>query len=473
MSRRDRIRLGYYDFTFNGTLWYPGAAHGFLCAPARSGKFRDVMAQMLATWRGSCFVIDPKGQACACTSRHRAKKLGQEVWRLDPFNMLPNLPGVKWCPRLAQVDPIADLNPRSDGFGADADNIAEAVIPETLHREDSHWVESARGLVSGLVMFLKARFPRETLATVFHVVSGRDVFLVAQNACRWAEANGLTDFMAERLARFADADAPHNKEVRSMVSTAITALRFIGNRAIATSLSGSSFGFGEMKRRPITVYLILPGEYLGGNCMRWFRLIAGTAVDAYMREPSRKVPVLGVFDEYKSAVGKLGVIEAFMGLGAGYGCQLLPVLQNLSQLKELHPEGWETFLANSGFKIFFAPRDKTTSDYLSDMCGLSEARTVSKSISEGRNGELSVNLSFAQHVRQYLLPHETRNLGSNEMLVFGEDVPGVIRAGRRPYFLSPDFKGCFDPDPYEYGKEKHGRGLTRHGFGEVIYGKGF
>jgi type IV secretory pathway TraG/TraD family ATPase VirD4 len=34
----------------------------------------------------------------------------------------------------------------------------------------------------------------------------------------------------------------------------------------------------------------------------------------------------------------------------------------------------ETFLANSGFRIFFAPRDKTTSDYISDMCGVGEAR---------------------------------------------------------------------------------------------------
>ena len=32
----------------------------------------------------------------------------------------------------------------------------------------------------------------------------------------------------------------------------------------------------------------------------------------------------------------------------------------------------------------------------------------------------------------------------------------MIRAGRRPYFASPEFKNLFDPDPYEYGKGKTG-----------------
>jgi type IV secretion system protein VirD4 len=465
MKNRNRIRIMYSDKTFTAPLYYPGAAHGFLCAPARSGKFTCVLAQILAEWRGSVLVIDPKGQASAVTAKYREKRLGQEAWRIDPFNLAPNLPGVRWTPRAAQIDPMVDLFPGSDRFAADADNIAEALVPDDLHKTDNHWVDSARGLVSGIIMHLKSRFPNETLTTVYRVISGRDLLLVAQDACRSTAGNRSGDFIVERLARFADPDAANNKEVLSIVSTAITALQFIGNRAIANSLSGSSFKFGDMKRRPITVYLILPGEYLGGNCSRWFRLIAGTAVDAFMREPSRRVPVLGILDEFKSAVGRLGVIETAMGLGAGYGFQLLPILQNLSQLQELYPHGWETFLANSGFKIFFAPRDKTTSDYLSDMSGVAEMRTISKSFGEKPNGDLSVSLSFQQHARKYLLPHETRYLGDDEALVFGEGINGVIRAGRRPYFLSPEFKHCFDPDPYEYGRNNSGGGWLKALFG--------
>lgn len=103
-----------------------------------------------------------------------------------------------------------------------------------------------------------------------------------------------------------------------------------------------------------------------------------------------------------------------MGLSAGYGLQLLNVFQNLSQLKELWPNGFETFLANSGFQVYFAPRDKT--------------------------------------------------MGEDEALIFGQNI-GLIRPGRRPYYLSPEFKRCYDPDPYEIGRQEQ----KRRGLWEAIF----
>jgi hypothetical protein len=32
----------------------------------------------------------------------------------------------------------------------------------------------------------------------------------------------------------------------------------------------------------------------------------------------------------------------------------------------------------------------------------------------------------------------------------------VIRAGRRAYFKSPEFAGCYDPDPYHVVHQKPG-----------------
>jgi len=451
-----RIRLAYRDRTCQQPLYFPGRSHGFLCAPARSGKFTTILAQILMSFPGSCLYVDPKGQGCAVAARYRAQKLRQKIFRLDPFNLMERLPGVEYCPPLALVDPIAHLDPSSPGFGADSDNIAESAITADPHGE-SHWTHSARSLTSGVTMGLKTRWPRETLATVYRVISGPDLFLFAQDACRYAASNGGGDFIVERLARYAAPGASENRETLSIISTAITQLQFIGNKCIADSLSGSTLDFGRMKIEPITCFLILPGEYLGGNCMKWFRLIVGSAVDSFMRETSRSVPVLGILDEFKSAVGKLGIVETAMGLSAGYGLQLLNVFQNLSQVKELWPQSFETFLANSGFQVFFGPRDKTTSDYVSDMCGVTEIRTVSKSLNEGGRG-MSVSLGYGQQGRKYLLPQETRAIGSDEALIFGESIPGVIRAGRRPYYLSPEFAGRYSPDPYEVGKPQHQRG---------------
>ncbi len=143
MNHASRIRIMFWDRACREKLYYPGHAHGFLCAPARSGKFTCTLAYMLGEFGGSCLIIDPKGQACGVTARWRRQRLGQKVYRIDPFNLMPSLPGVKWCPPLAQFDPMATLNPKSRSFAADADNIAEACLPYS-QLVDPHWTDGGR-----------------------------------------------------------------------------------------------------------------------------------------------------------------------------------------------------------------------------------------------------------------------------------------------------------------------------------------
>ena len=443
--------------------------------PLRSravGKFICVLAQMLFSWLFSLLMIDPKGQGCAVTWRHPGANARAKVYRLDPFNLMERLPGVEECPPQARIDPMARLRADSMTFGADADNIAEALVPHDPQGE-SYFVNAARSLVSGVIMQLKQWWPDQTtLVDVYHTIAGPMLSAFARDAMPGGgrySSRPEHQFIIDRLSLVANA-GQDDRHVHSVVSTANVALQFMGNSCIAESLSASTLTPEDMTREPITCYQILPGEHLGGNTSNWFRLMSGTFVDAVMRSTYRTVPVLGLLDEFKSAVGRLGVIETAMGLAAGYGLQLLPVFQNLSQLQELYPRGWETFLANSGFRIFFAPRDKTTSDYISDMCGVSEARGISKSMSVRPDGGLAVGLGYSPQPRRCFLPHETRDLRNDEALVFG-DIPGFIRAGRRPYFVPDErgrneWAGCYDPDPYEYAAtEKHGEDMGAEIFG--------
>jgi type IV secretion system protein VirD4 len=430
------IRIGYWDRSCQEPLTYRGEAHGSLFGGNRKGKFRDILAQIYMTFRGSVLSVCPKGQAPMVTSRYRRDVLGQEVRNLDPFGILPEHLG-----RRAQFDPLSTLDPGSPTFAVDSDNLAEAYL---LHGgPDSHWVESGRILCSGSQMWLRKGFSGASLASLYQLISGPDLFAFAQDAVKKSN----DPFITARLSRFADPDAAENKEVRSIISCAMTQLGFIGNKPVAESLSATTIDFREMKRRPMTVNLTLGARYQS-PCSKWFRIMVNSAMDGFMHEGERDVPVLVVLDEFSSTCGRLGIIETAMGLGAGYGVQLLPVLQDISQLKGLFPQTWETFIANSGFSIFLPPRDLSTSDYVSRMVGTTEIRSFSKSIAERQNGEASVNLSYGQQPRRQLLPEEVRDLPGDEMLVFAEGIPGVIRAGRRPYYLSPEFAGKYDPDPY-------------------------
>ena len=88
--------------------------------------------------------------------------------------------------------------------------------------------------------------------------------------------------------------------------------------------------------------------------------------------------MLAILDEF-AQLGHLKAIENAMGLAAGYGLQLWPILQDLTQLKRDYGESWETFLANAGIQQFFAPRENTTAEYVSKLCGQTTVTTTSES----------------------------------------------------------------------------------------------
>jgi type IV secretion system protein VirD4 len=450
--KKERIRLGYWDRTCSRTLWYPGDAHGFLCAPSGEGKGRDFLMQAMQTYRGSLLVIDPKGQAAAVTARYRQDVLGQEVHLLNPFNILPEYLGRF---RHARYDVTRRLNADDPTFAADCDNLIDATMVPDPHGAD-YWFNGGRGYGSGILMQIKKWWPEENLVSAYHTLCGPDLFAFARDAMPGGTRYSSSDehkLIIDRLSTLTLPGAAENKETLGKVSTAQVQWQFIGNKPITDNLTGSSFDFRDMKRRPMTVYLILPGRYLA-TCAKWFRLIVASAIDAFLHEGENDVPVLAILDEFAAAVQRLSVVEVAMGLARGYGLQLLNVLQDLGQLQGLFPRTWETFLANSGFRVFFAPRDKTTSDYVSDMCGVTEVRGISKSMSVRPDGGLQVGLGYAPQSRRYLMPEKCRELPSDEMLIFAHGIPGVIRAGRRAYFKSPEFAGCFDPDPYHVAQQK-------------------
>jgi type IV secretion system protein VirD4 len=455
MNNNYRIRVGYWDRTCRETLWYPHDAHLMLTAPSGGGKFTNTLGPLGMCWQGSTVWIDPKLQAAAVLGRHLVQNLKHRVLVLNPFDILRGHLHLGLTP--AKVNPMADLDPSLSSFGVDCESLADGIVyEETRGADGSHWTLSAKDLYAGVIGSLaKHGQPEEKNFSVMRRVICGDVL----GFCRAAMTTDC-EFIRQKLGRFAMA-APDNKEILGIVSTAITQGSFIGNAAIADNLSASSFSFRDLKKRRTTVFLGLPARYLS-TCGKWFRLIVASAMNQLLHE-ERGVPVLMVLDEF-AQLGRLKVIENAMGLARGYGVQLLPVLQDLNQLKGLYGESYQTFLANAGCRIFFSPQDPFTSDFLSAYCGETEVRSISKNINEDANGKVKPGLSYSSQKRSYLLAQEVRELPGDEMLVFGTGIPGVIRAGRRPYFASPEFKGMYDPDPYymprgNSGGRKHSGGF--------------
>jgi len=452
------IRLGFYpeDHAMAGKpLSYPGDGHLILVAPTRSGKGRDILTPALLSARRSCIIIDPKAQLAAITKRRRSQ-FGK-VLVLNPFNILRERLGDQGGPQggPARFNPMDTLNPADDAFTADCDNLAEGIVsPDPGGKDDRHFTDSARQLVSGVIMHLVSDpacpTEKKTLGFMREVVT-RNIFRFAQIALESG-----TNAVKERLARFADPKAYEGREIPSILSVANTHSAFLGIEAIAQSVSGSDFQFRDLRSEEITVYLTLPTRYLGA-AGKWFRLVVASALNALLQEPKdgEDVPVLAVLDEF-AQLGELTIIKDAMALAAGYGLQLFPVLQDLNQLKTYGEHVWPTFLANSAVQMYFAPRENTTADYLSKMSGEKEVSVPSESLGEasgpgktGGPGKSGASVSWKHEVVPEQRLHDVLRLPNNEFFLFRQGQL-VIRT-RAPYFDEtrfPEFKGLYDPDPY-------------------------
>jgi type IV secretory pathway TraG/TraD family ATPase VirD4 len=374
-------------------------------------------------------------------------------------------------------------------FAADADNLMEGLMPHG--GPEVHWVDSARLLGSGIAMHLRRSMDRWSLPDVYATTSDSHLYefcedeiaKLTDDADPESPPDEAIEHIVNRLSRFRGDAASDNREIRSVVSTAITKLGWLSNRPIAENMRKSTVDFKQMRERPMTVYVVAPGKYLR-TFATWLRTITTSWADACLHEAEGDVSVLGVLDEFKTSVGNLSSISTLNAMGAGYGVTLLTVNQDLNQLRKLMPDGWQTYLANSAFQMFCAPGagDMVTSEHLSKMTGTIEVRSVSKStgkpgpgfqIPVGPQGALNSlsamtagngdQLNISQQGRRYMLPEEVREMSDTEALTFARGVKGVIRSGRRPYYedptyFMPDGKPKFDEDPYHAKKSKRRNG---------------
>lgn len=127
-----------------------------LIAPPGAGKGAALeMLNLLIGLRGVSIVsIDPSGQNAAVCAEAR-RRAGNDVLCLNPFGM-----HVGMYPDLASCgcNPMASIDPRSPLFYQACAAIGDALI-KLENDSQRHFPESARGLVTGLVMWevLKAR----------------------------------------------------------------------------------------------------------------------------------------------------------------------------------------------------------------------------------------------------------------------------------------------------------------------------
>jgi type IV secretion system protein VirD4 len=412
---------------------YDGPAHLLTLAPTRAGKGVGTVIPNLLTVPRSVLVIDPKGENAKIAGEAR-KRFGA-VHILDPFGVT----GMQ----TSAYNPLGQLSPDSLDLGEDAASLAEALVMDPPGQQsDAHWNEEAKALLSGLIMFAVAHeeADRKTLATVREYLTlppekFRVLLELMQDS---TSAGGLIARAANRFLGKSD------REAASVMSSAQRHTHFLDSPRIVAATARSDFQFSALRHDLTSIFLVLPPNRLDAYS-RWLRLLVAQALQDIARDAETaqagserlKQPALFLLDEF-AALGRLEAVERAMGLMAGYGLQLWPILQDMSQLRDLYGARANTFVANAGVLQTFGVNDFETAKWLSQSMG---KETIGYQTESHRPGDIATT---TQHIaaRDLMTPDEIMQIEPSVQLLRVQGKP-VIIAKKLRYFADREFDGLY------------------------------
>ncbi len=354
--------------------------HMFTAAGTRAGKSVG-LTNNLFFYDGSAFVFDPKGELAKRTASARAK-LGQKICIIDPFKVIKDK---KLQQYRVSFNPLARLSMDNPTIIEDAAQIADGFVIEAQGARDPHWDEEARGLISGMALYVATSDTfsdeqknlitvRKQLDRVFETVTDEDgnlafkMKLAVERDIRKLEALGFEDIADAIRGDVLGFFEKMGAERSGVLSSARRHTRLLAYKAIRSVLRSHDMALEDLKRRKegMTVYIVLPATKMG-TCNRLVRIMLNQLLDAMEREETvPEAPVLVALDEFP-VLGFVRQLQDAAGQIASFSVKLWCIVQDWTQGEALYGKRFESFVANAGVVQFFANNDLATTEYISKL----------------------------------------------------------------------------------------------------------
>jgi len=417
-------------------IMYGDVLSSIVFGPSGTGKSTRLLLPNLLAMEAnrSVVVIDTKGELAAVSAPFR-RKLG-EVVILNPFGVLADIPGYADL-KSQGFNPLLHIDPGLDSFNAEADILADALVQVATEGNAKHFDSSARSLVGACIM-LEVVEARETRRTP-------SLANVRRNLCTASNEKELEKLVGRMmqskvwgLQNKASQFTRMSNETSGVINTAIDQTKFLDDIEIARDLDIGTFDMRDLKKRPVTVYLILPPIQIDRHA-KWLRLVVAAALKGTMRDRKPGEPfVLFALDEFYS-LGHMQIVSTVWSQTRGPALTFMPILQDLNQLKELYPKTYETFAGMCGAVVTFGARDMVTARWFSERAGdttvLAESRssgTSSGMSSGGANSGTTESSNWNQLKVPFLGPHRFYEMPTGGAYLWlagvAETVPAYVPA---------------------------------------------
>lgn len=386
--------------------------HLITVAPTGAGKGRGVIIPNLLRYDGPAIVVDPKGENFRVTARAR-REMGHVVKVIDPFRVVAETTD--------ELNPLDVLARPEIELESESQALAHMLSGGGTSLKEPFWDIWGRSLLSGVIAYVAQHEEPESrhFGRIREILKNDDV--VYNLAAILDQAEGLDGLARTEIAAFVQLV----EQTRSgVLATAQSYTEVVNSAPARRTLSRTTIDLDAVADgAPMTIYLVLPPDKLASHGTL-LRLWIGALLKTVMTRTSRPDrDTLFIIDEC-AQLGQLEHLRVAMTLLRGYGLRVWAFFQDLSQLRRLYPDDWQTIINNAGVFQCFGVPNHVMANELSAVLGDVDAFAL-----RAMPKERQVIARAREKARMITLPD---------------------------YLIDAEFRGRFDPNPMFARRERGG-----------------
>lgn len=378
-----------------------------------AGKSRGFALPNIMQCCCSMVITDPKAELLRKTGGLLEKK-GYEVRVFDLIN-----PDTSFC-----YNPFEYVHDDKDVLRL-ISNLIQNTTPKGSQSSDPFWEKSETALLQALMLYLLHEAPPEeqNFAMIMEMLGS------AQVKEEDEDYESPLDILFDRLEmRDPDSIAVKQYHIYKQAAgkTAKSILISVGVRLAAFNLpqiakltNTDELDLSSMGERKVALFCCIPDADTSLNYLVGMIYSQLFQTLYYMADRvhggALPVPVNCIMDEFPN-VSLPNEFEKILATCRSRSIYCSIIIQNMSQLKALFKDSWESLVGNCDEFLYLGGNEKETHKYVSELLGKETIDTNTYGQTKGKSGSYSTN--FQQSGRELLQPDEVRKLDNQNALLF-------------------------------------------------------
>lgn len=378
-----------------------------------AGKSRGFALPNIMQCCCSMVITDPKAELLRKTGGLLEKK-GYEVRVFDLIN-----PDTSFC-----YNPFEYVHDDKDVLRL-ISNLIQNTTPKGSQSSDPFWEKSETALLQALMLYLLHEAPPEeqNFAMIMEMLGS------AQVKEEDEDYESPLDILFDRLEmRDPDSIAVKQYHIYKQAAgkTAKSILISVGVRLAAFNLpqiakltNTDELDLSSMGERKVALFCCIPDADTSLNYLVGMIYSQLFQTLYYMADRvhggALPVPVNCIMDEFPN-VSLPNEFEKILATCRSRSIYCSIIIQNMSQLKALFKDSWESLVGNCDEFLYLGGNEKETHKYVSELLGKETIDTNTYGQTKGKSGSYSTN--FQQSGRELLQPDEVRMLDNRNALLF-------------------------------------------------------